>query len=111
MWARNASRDAERAQDDADFETAPGDGGNGPEDERGHVTFRQRAATETAGPNAGDANYHQSITDAIAGLYGGRDDDSTSTEDEGPTRMVEAVTAGGRGRGRGGGRGGGRGRG
>jgi hypothetical protein len=28
MWARNASRDADWAQDDADFGAAPGDGGN-----------------------------------------------------------------------------------
>ncbi len=67
MWARNSSRDAERAQDDADFGAAPGGGNRFPEDDTGHVTFR--AATEGVGPIAGDPNFRQSLTDAIAGLY------------------------------------------
>jgi hypothetical protein len=72
MLARNASHDAEQAQDDADFGAAPGDGGNWfPANKRGRVTFR--VATEAVGPSAGDANFHESLEEAIAGLYEGSD--------------------------------------
>jgi hypothetical protein len=58
--ARNSSRDAERAQDD-------GDGGNRfLVDKCGHVTFR--VATQGVGPSAGDANFCESLEEAIAGL-------------------------------------------
>jgi hypothetical protein len=116
MWARNSSRDAERAQDDADFGAAPCDGGNRfPEDDTGHVTFR--AATKGVGPSAGDPNFHQSLSDAIAGLYlgDGKWFDESSVdgflqeeeEDEDNLSMVETAcqptTGGGHGQGRGGG--------
>jgi hypothetical protein len=133
MWARNSSRDAERAQDDADFGAAPGGGNRFPEDDTGHVTFRA-AETEGVGPGAGDPNFRQSLTDAIAGLYlgdGNLDDEGSvdaagflqeeeEDEDTDDTTMVEAArqqttgggrAGGGRGGGRGRGRGGGHGRG
>jgi hypothetical protein len=57
MWARNQTRDAERAQDDANFGGAPADG---------TITFWSR--TQNEGPGAGNAGYHQHLEQAITGL-------------------------------------------
>jgi hypothetical protein len=90
MWARNASHDAERAQDDADFGAAPGDGGNWfPANKRGHVTFRRVAMTK-AGPSTGDANFCESLEGAIAGLYD-KGSDERREEEEQDRPMVEAA--------------------
>jgi hypothetical protein len=104
MWARNASYYAERAQDDADFGAAPCDGGyRFPADKRGHATFR--VATKAVGPRAGDAKFHESLEEAIAGLCKGSDERREEEED---CPMVEAAhqtttgvtgTNGGRGQG------------
>ena len=66
MTHRNQSRDAERAQDDADF-GALADGFREYADERGHVTYSLR--DDAVGPNALGPNYHASLQQVIAGLY------------------------------------------
>jgi hypothetical protein len=66
MWARNQTRDAERAQDEANFGAAGGNCGDDA-NEGSTVSFRRR--TENEGPGAGDAGYHQRLEQAIQGLY------------------------------------------
>jgi hypothetical protein len=72
MFGRNASRDAERAQDAADF----GGEGRGTSnrfpadaDERGHVTYRLQSRV-IGTPSAGNPNFREHLQDAIEGLYG-----------------------------------------
>ncbi len=63
-----SNSDAERAQDDANFEGAPADGGNRPTDadERNTITFWNR--TQIEGLGACNAGYHQHLEQAITGL-------------------------------------------
>ena len=67
MSSRNTRRDAELAQDAADFGANSDDRPDRRQDESGHVTFRlPRNAT---GPNHTDSNFHQSMVEAVVGLY------------------------------------------
>jgi hypothetical protein len=94
MFGRNASRDAERAQDDADF---GGEGGTSnwfpaDADECGHVTFRLQ--NRAVAPSAGNPNLHAHLQDAIEGLYGtgmGMGMDVDEDEDEDKVRQQMGV--------------------
>jgi hypothetical protein len=70
MFGRNASRDANRAQDDADFGGEGGGNNNrfpADADERGHVTFRLQ--NRAIAPSTGNPNFCAHLQDAIEGLY------------------------------------------
>jgi hypothetical protein len=68
MFSRNTTRDAEQAQDSADFGAPPST--THPrdlQDESGHVTFNRHASA--GGSNHLDSNFDKTMAEVVGGLY------------------------------------------
>jgi hypothetical protein len=69
MSTRNSSRDAEEAQDAADFGGTPSTHRRDLQDDGGHVTFRRSTSGAASGPNHMDQNFNTMMEQVVASVY------------------------------------------